>query len=462
MNKPLFIKARRWFLACILPFCSHSALASEANTFEKTLANGLKVVVKEDHRAPTAAHMVWYRVGAMDEVTGVTGVAHVLEHMMFKGTRTLAPGEFNKRVAAAGGKDNAFTNQDYTAYFQQVPNDKLADMMALEADRMANLQLDPAEFAKEIQVVMEERRMRTDDNPRARLHEALMAAAFPAHPYGRPVIGWMPDLQNMNSGDAQQWYQGWYAPNNAVLVVVGDVDKEQVFAQAERIYGPIASRPLPERKALQEPQQTGLRRIIVKAPADMPYLAMIWKVPALTHVDRDREAYALDVLAGILDGGDAARFAKNLVRSKKIAISAGAGYDGINRGPALFMLNGAPAPGHSVAELEHALRQELNAIAKNSVSADELARVKTQVRAAQIFKRDSMFGQAMEMGQMEISGLSWRDDEHIARMIDSISSAEVQAVAQKYFGDDTLTIGVLEPLPLNGRKINNNANGMLH
>ena len=238
-----------------------------ANPFEQQLPNGLRVIVKEDHRAPTAVQMVWYRAGSMDETNGTTGIAHILEHMMFKGTPSTGAGEFSRLVAAAGGRDNAFTSKDYTAYFEQVPKPKLEQMMQLEADRMRHLNLDPLEYAQEIKVVMEERRMRTDDQPQAQLFEQLNAVALLAHPYRVPVIGWMNDLLSMTVQDARDWYERWYVPNNAFVVIVGDVDHEEVFKLAERYYGPLAPRALPTRRPQDEPLQKGIRRLTVKAPA---------------------------------------------------------------------------------------------------------------------------------------------------------------------------------------------------
>ena len=235
------------------------AMPAWANPFEHTLPNGMKLIVKEDRRAPSVVHMVWYKVGAMDEVDGTSGVAHLLEHMMFKGTKKVGPGEFNKQVAAAGGRDNAFTSYDYTAYFQQVPKEALGKMMTLEADRMSNLQITEEGFRKEIEVVKEERRLRTDDKPRSLVIEQLMATAFQAHPYRRPIIGWMSDLDNMTAQDARDWHQRWYVPNNATLVVVGDVDHAAVFKEAERTYGHAKARALPVRKPLSEPEQSGAR-----------------------------------------------------------------------------------------------------------------------------------------------------------------------------------------------------------
>ena len=460
MNKRTYLNLSGCLLAAAIGVTALPALAD--GTFEKTLPNGLKVIVKEDHRAPTVAHMVWYRVGAMDEVDGTSGVAHLLEHMMFKGTAKVGPGEFNRRVAEAGGRDNAFTNLDYTAYFQQVPKAKLGEMMSLEADRMANLKIDPKEYAKEIQVVMEERRMRTDDNPQSKVYEQLMATAYEAHPYRRPVIGWMVDLEHMTAKDAQDWYHRWYAPNNATLVVVGDVNKDEVWRLAEKTYGAVKAHTLPARKFVGEPPQEGIKRLVVKAPAELPYLLMGWKVPKLENVEKDREPYALEVLSGVLDGSDASRLPKDLVRSSRVAVSAGSGYDATNRGVSLFTLDGQPAEGHTAAELEKALREEIQRIAKDGISAQELERVKTQVVAHQVFKRDSMFGQAMEIGGAEVIGQSWRDLERMVAGLKSVTAEEVQAVAKKYFGDDTLTVAVLEPQPLNGKQPRPAAGGPLH
>jgi zinc protease len=438
---------RPWLFAALL-----AAGTAFANPYEKQLANGMRVIVKEDHRAPTAVHMVWYRAGAMDEKDGYSGVAHVLEHMMFKGTKKVKAGEFNKIVAEAGGRDNAFTSLDYTAYFQIVPKAALPRMMALEADRMANLRLTAEDFASELKVVMEERRMRTEDNPQSLVHEALYATAFRAHPYRRPIIGWMDDLEHMTWQDARDWYAHWYAPNNAYLLVVGDVDHAQVFREAERTYGRVKTKTLPVRKPQNEPEQAGIKRVTVKAPAKLPYLSMAWKVPKLHDVDKDRESYALEVLAGVLDGSEAARLQKNLVRAQKIAQSAGAGYDGTKRGEALFILDGQPAEGRTVADLEAALRNELQRVRDEGVTADELARIKTQIIAGQVYKRDSMMAQAMEIGGFEASGFNWRDYDKLLEKLRSVTPEDVQAVAKKYFSDDTLTVAVLDPLPVDQAK----------
>ena len=425
--------------------------AALANPYETTLKNGLRVIVKEDRRAPTAAQMVWYRIGSMDEVDGVSGVAHVLEHMMFKGTPSVGPGEFNKRVAAAGGRDNAFTSRDYTAYFQQVPKEKLPEMMQLEADRMRHLNVDAKEFAQEIKVVMEERRMRTDDNPQSKLFEQMNAVAFQAHPYRRPIIGWMNDLENMSAADAKAWYDTWYVPNNAYVVITGDVDHKEVFALAEKYYGPLEGRALPARKPQVEPPQDGTRRVSVKAPAELPVLIMGYKAPVLRDADKDSDPYALDMLAAILDGHDAARFNKKLVREDKVALSVGIGYDSTARGPGMIYMHGSPSEGRTVAQLEAALRAEIGRIQQDGVSEQELKRAKAQLVAGQVYKLDSMFGQAMEIGQTESAGISYRKIDRMLEKLQQVTAAQVQAVAKKYFIDDTLTVGVLEPQPLDGK-----------
>ncbi len=435
-----------WLLACL------TAPAVHATVSERTLANGLKVVVKEDHRAPTVVHMVWYRAGSIDEVNGLTGVAHVLEHLMFKGTKTVPAGEFSRRVAQYGGRENAFTSRDYTGYFQQIPAARLTEVMTLEADRMSGLVLTASDFEKEIKVVMEERRWRTEDRAQSQVYEQMMANAFVASPVRAPTVGWMADLQSMTVDDARNWYGHWYAPNNATLVIAGDVSPDEVFRLAEQTYGKAARRDLPTRKPQPEPEQRGIRRVAVKAPAENPYLMMGFHVPALRDVERDTEPFALEVLSAILDADENGRFTRNLVRSTRIANQAGAGYDMTTRGPALFVLDGTPADGKASDELERALRGEIERIAKDGVAEDELRRIKTQYVASQIYKRDSVMAQAMEIGQLETIGLRHDDADRILARIRAVTAAEVQAVARKYFGDDALTVVNLLPQPIGERK----------
>ena len=454
MEQPLSMKLMRAVL-CLFTLAATLVspfVGAQAQTAEKTLANGLRVIVKEDHRAPTVVSMVWYKAGSIDEFNGSTGVAHVLEHMMFKGTRGVPSGEFSRLIAAAGGRENAFTSRDFTGYHQQLHKSSLELSFRLEADRMANLVISKEEFDKEIRVVMEERRLRTEDQPRGVLNEQLMAAVFTAHPYGRPVVGWMSDLQNMTHTDALDWYQRWYTPNNAMIVVAGDVAAAEVFALAEKYFGAIKQRAVPARKPQDEPAQVGIRRISVKAAAELPVLTMAWRAPVLRDVENETEPYALEMLAGVLDGSDAARLTGTLVREEKIANAVNAGYDNTQRGPALFMISGIPATGRTVEELERAIRREVAKIAADGVSEDELKRIKAQVIAGQVFERDSIYFQAMQIGSMEIGGYPHRSIEVMLKKLQAVTAAEVQAVAKKFLIDDSLTIAVLDPQPVEGRK----------
>ena len=424
-------------------------LLALAETHEFKLDNGMRIIVQEDHRSPVVVSQVWYRAGSIDEVNGKTGVAHVLEHMMFKGTKTIPPGQFSRIVAAAGGRENAFTGADYTAYYQQLEKSQLPLSIRLEADRMTNLQLTQEEFAKEINVVMEERRWRTDDNPQAVVNEQFQALAYTAHPYGRPIVGWMNDLQNMTVDDAREWYQTWYVPNNAILVVVGDVEAEEVLKLARKHFGPIKPRALPSRKPQAEPEQKGLRRAIIKEKAELPYLLMGYHVPVLENVDNDWEPYALEILAGVLDGNASARLNQNLVRNQKIAINVGAGYDLIQRGKAgLFEIDGSPSEGRTAAELEEAILQEIEKIKESGVTDDELKRVKAQVIAGDIYQRDSMFYQAMQIGRLETTGYSWRFLDKYPDKLAAVTPEQVQQVAKKYLNRDNMTIAILDPQPL--------------
>ncbi|MDD5240336.1 MAG: pitrilysin family protein [Sulfuricella sp.] len=427
-------------------------LQALADVHDYQLANGMRVIVKEDHRAPVVVSQVWYRVGSMDELNGTTGVAHVLEHMMFKGTKAVPAGEFSKQIAVAGGRENAFTSRDHTAYFQQLQKSKLELSLKLESDRMHNLVLLPKEFAKEIKVVMEERRLRTDDKPQALVYETLMATAYQAHPYHHPIIGWMNDLENMSADDARNWYHQWYAPNNATLVVVGDIQPEAVLKLAQHYFGKIKPVALPQRKPQSEPEQHGIKRVTVKAPAKLPYLAMAYHAPALRDPAKEWEPYALEVLGGVLDGHASARLNLELVRRQQVANSVGAGYDLIARGPSMFIFDGAPAEGKSVAELETAIRGQIDRLKQDGVTEEELQRVKAQVIAAQVYQRDSMFYQAMLIGEVVTAGLPLDTLETRLAKLKAVTAAQVQEVAKKYLVDDHLTVAMLDPQPLDEAK----------
>jgi zinc protease len=401
--------------------------------------------------------MLWLRVGAMDEVDGTSGVAHVLEHMLFKGTPSVPAGEFSRRVAALGGRENAFTSQDYTGYFQQIPAARLADVMKLEADRFAHNQWSDEEFRKELEVVKEERRLRTEDNPRALLYEALSASAFTASPYRRPIVGWMSDLEAMTPDDARAFYQRWYTPANAVVVVTGDVDVAQVRQLAEQHYGSLAARPVPARKPRTEPPQTGPRRLEIKAPAEQAYVMLAFKVPGLRSFEapsaQDDDALALTVLAAVLDGYSGARLDRALTQGPdRVADSAGAGNGLMGRGPQLFLLDGVPAKGKSAAQVEAALRAQVARVAREGVTEAELQRVKTQWVASEVYKLDSLFNQARELGTYWAQGLPLDTGEQLLARLRGVSAEQVRAVAQRYFGDEQLTAAVLVPQPLDPQR----------
>jgi len=436
------------FLFFVFAQLASAAGAESTDTYEYHLSNGLKLVVREDHRAPTVAHMVWYRAGSIDEVNGKTGVAHVLEHMMFKGTHKVKAGDFSRLVAAVGGRENAFTSRDYTAYFQQVEKSKLEEVVKLEADRMSNLYFDDAEFLKEIQVIMEERRLRTEDNPSSLLNESLMATAYMSSPYRHPVIGWMNDLQNMKASDARDWYRSWYAPNNATVVISGDVDAKKVLALVEKYYGAVTAHELPVRKPQIEPTQKGIKQVQVKAPADSAQLTMAWKAPRLEpgKLD-DPEPYALELLTAVLDGYDNARLNRTLVKQEKVVNDVGVGYDMISRGPELFLISTTMAKGKTVAQAQISIRKALDELKQKGILESELKRIKVRILSEQIFKRDSIFGQAMEIGSTEMAGFSWKDIDYMLQKMQAITPEQVQAVAKKYLVDEGLTVAVLDPQP---------------
>jgi zinc protease len=425
------------------------AVPLQAQVHQYRLDNGLDIIVKEDHRAPVVVSQIWYKVGSSYEHEGITGLSHMLEHMMFKGTEKHPPGEFSRIIAANGGSENAFTGRDYTAYFQRLERSRLPVAFELEADRMRHLKLLQDEFAKEREVVAEERRLRTEDKPRSLTYERFTATAFLSSGYHWPVVGWMGDIRAYTLDDLQDWYARWYAPNNATLVVVGDVDPDAVHALAQEHFGPLAAmEPPPRTKPRPEAKQRGERRATVKAPARLPYLVMGYKVPVLKTAPQDWEAYALEVAAWVLDGDDASRLSRDLVRGQELAASASAGYSLYARGENLFTLSATPAPGRSVDELEQALRDQVARLREAPVSAEELARVKAQVVADDVYERDSVFYQAMRIGMLQTVGLDWRlADEYVDR-IRTVTPEQVQAVARKYLDEDRLTVARLDPLPM--------------
>jgi len=428
------------------------------------LSNGMKVLVIENHRAPVVVSQVWYKVGASYEHDGISGVSHVLEHMMFKGTKEHPAGEFSEIIATNGGEENAFTGQDFTAYFQKIANDRLELCLQLEADRMRNLVFDENEFIKELEVVKEERRLRTEDVPTSLTYERFNAVAYNNNPYRRPIIGWMEDLDTLTVKDAREWYETWYAPNNATLVVAGDVQANEVFRLAKKYFGKLPVSKIPELKPRREAKQYGTQRVTVELPAKLPYLVMGYKAPILkpdaVGGEDEWELYALEVLAGVLDGGDSARLSKNLVRGQEIANSVSASYGMTARHETLFVLSAVPNAEVAIEVLEFALREEVNTIKNQLPDEDELDRVKAQVVAAEVYQQDSTFYQAMNVGMLETIGLPWQIKDQYVDKILAVTAEQVQQVAKKYLTDERLTVAVLDPLPIENGTEEKSANAM--
>ena len=416
---------------------------------EHVLSNGLKVLVQEDHRSPVVVSQVWYKVGSSYEPNGITGISHMLEHTMFKGTDKHPAGEFSRIIAENGGEENAFTGQDYTAYFQTMAASKLAVSFELEADRMRYLHILPEELKKELEVVTEERRMRTEDNPQAKMAEQFAAMAYTSSPYKNPIIGWQTDIAAYTAPDLQAWYQRWYAPNNATLVVVGDVKTADVFVLAQQYFGDLKTSEILPLKPQTEAPQIGVRKMIVKATAKLPSVLLGYHVPTLKTAKDESEAYALEVLAGVLDGGSSARLSSSLIRGKQIAVEANAGYNLTSRLDDLFELEGTPAEGKTVWDVEAALKQEISQLQTKLVEPSELQRIKAQVLAGEVYQRDSNFYQAMQLGMLETVGLGWQKEAEYVGKINQVTAEQVRNVARKYLIDDHLNIAYLEPQKIN-------------
>ena len=419
---------------------------SQAQQF--ILDNGLKVIVKEDHRSPVAVSMIWYNVGSADEPGGITGISHALEHLMFKGTKKYPLGAFSKKIAALGGQENAFTSNDYTAYFEKIAAPYLAISFELEADRMQNLLLNREEFGKEMNVIQEERRLRTDDNPQALTFERFLATAHLTAPYNHPVIGWMSDIKQMRVTDARAWYQRFYAPNNATLVVVGDVKTDEVYVLAKKYFGTIGKHSQIERKPQLEPPRLGKKTVDIHAPAQVPMLMLGYTSPTVTTAKAENmyEAYALEIIAGILDAGDSGRFTSQLVHGKQVASDVDVFYNLYARYQTQFILYGTPSQSHDIPMLKKAILTEIERLKTEPINAKELQRVKTQIIAQKTFERDSIFGQAMELGMLETVGLGWQTAEKYVDRINGVTAKQLQETAQRYFQDNEITEALLIPV----------------
>lgn len=438
---------RRILILCsVFLFAFSSVYAAKVS--EYTLKNGLKLLVKPDHRAPVAIFQIWYRVGGSYEPNGLTGISHALEHMMFEGTKKYPNETFSKIVNKNGGQFNAFTADDFTAYFEEFSADKIALSFKLEAERMQNATLSEKAFKKEIQVVMEERRMRYDDQPSMLLYERLRVAAFLSNPYQHTTIGWMGDLRQINVQNVRDWYNAWYVPNNATIVVVGDVTPRAMYALAQKYFGLIpAGKLLRQKKAVYQ-KSLGERIVNVSLPAKIANLYMAYNVPVLTTDKKSWQPYALDVLASILSGSNSSRFSQDLVRGQQVAASANIMYTPTSRLNNLFLISAVPAKGHTVPELQAAILAEIKRIKTSTVTAEELQRVKTQVIASKIYSQDSISSQASSLGSLVSVGLPWQLADSYVQKINKVTVAEVQQVAKLFLQNKRLTLGVLHPLAM--------------
>jgi zinc protease len=409
---------------------------------ETTLSNGLKIILLEDHKAPVTVFQIYYRVGARNEALGHTGLSHILEHVMFKGTDKVAPEEYSKIIQRNGGRTNAWTTDDTTTYFATMASDRVGVVIDLEADRMTNLKLTDAVFLPERDVIMEERRLRVDNNPVADLFEQLTSTAYAAHPYQFPVIGWMSDIAATTLADTVQHYRTYYIPNNAFVVAVGDFNSDALTAQVAEAFGSITSGAPPPAVRAVEPPQRGPRRVELKREAQLPFVAMAHHVPNL----RSADAAALEVLASILSGGDSARLHRELVYRQRLAREAGASYDYTSIDPGLFTAYIQPLPGQSAAAAESALQRELERAKTVAPTARELDKAKNGIEAQFVFAQDSLFYQATQLGMYETAG-DWRRIDDYLPTVRAVTADDVVRVARAYLRAENRTTSVLIPDP---------------
>jgi len=421
---------------------------SFGNVQQFKLDNGLKIIVEEDHRAPVVISMIWYNIGSADEPGGITGISHALEHLMFKGTKKYPLGVFSKTFTNLGGQINAFTTNDFTAYYEKIAAINLDTSFKLEADRMQNLIIDKEEFNKEIKVIEEERRLRTNDNPQALTFERFLATAHLSSPYHHPVIGWMSDIKQLQVEDARTWYKKYYSPNNATLVVVGDVTASKVRNLAEKYFGKIPKQQLEERKPQIEPPLLGKKIVEIHAPAEVPLLMLGFNCPTLktTTLKNIHAPYALELIAGILAAGDSGRVNTQLVHGKKVASSIDVYYNLFARYQTEFIIYGSPSESHKPAELKDGILAEIKKLQDELVSDTELKRIKTQIIAQKTFEKDSVFGKALEIGLLETVGLGWQTKDKYVKQINAVNAEEIQQVAKLYFNENNMTEALLIPL----------------
>lgn len=414
--------------------------AAATNVREFVLDNGLKVLLLEDHKSPAVTFQVWYRVGSRNEEDGKSGLAHFLEHMMFKGTTTTKPEEYSRIIAKNGGRSNAFTTNDVTVYFATMSRDKIGVEIDLEADRMANALLGNTYFEPEKKVIQEERRLRTDDNPVSALSEVAGAVAYTVHPYRRPVIGWMNDIQNLTRQDLVDFYKLYYVPNNAFIVVTGDFSTEEILAKIKAVFEKIPRGAEPPKVRAEEPPQRGERRVILKKEAELPFILMYYHAPNLKSPDN----YALDLLSVVLAGGRSSRLYHELVYKKRIVRNIDADYSGVSIDPTGFSVTAQLMPGKEPAEVEREIDGLLEKIKSELISERELQKAKNQVESSYIYARDSIFGQAMKIGYYEAAA-GWRMMDAYLDGIRKVSREEIRRVAKQYLDRDRRTVGVLIP-----------------
>ena len=416
-------------------------------THEFTLDNGLKVVVREDHRAPVVVSQLWYKVGSSFEAPTATGLSHALEHMMFKGSSKAGVGEASQILSNLGVQENAFTADDVTVYYQQLAKDRLPVALELEADRMATLKIPTDEFAKEIEVIKEERRLRTDDNPNALAYERFKSLAYPASGYHNPPVGWKFDLDRMSVDDLRAWYHRWYAPNNAVLVLVGDITVDEAKKQVNRWFASIPKKADVVVKKPLELTNPGERQLTIYVKTQLPSLLMGFNVPSLSTAQDKKEVYALELISALLDGGDSARLTTELELNQELVTSAGAGYSAVQRGDSLFLFNALPntQKGKTIQNVEKGIWQLLDQLKTTKPSKEELDRVKAQLISSLVYARDSISSQAMTIGMLESVGLSWQLADNELNELNAITPEDIQRIAKKYFTRDRLTTAYVLP-----------------
>jgi len=440
--RPRFVVLVFSFLLPLLPI-SPAPPVHAVEPKEFTLSNDMKVILIEVPKAPVATVQVWYKVGSRNEVMGRAGLSHMLEHMMFKGTAKYPKGTFSRLVRKNGGMDNAFTSQDFTAYFENLAADRVALALELEADRMQGLLLDANELKTEREVVKEERRLRNEDDPQGALVEALFAQAFMSHPYHWPVIGWFSDLDAMNLDDLQRHYDTYYSPNNATLLVVGDIKADTLLPTIAKLFEPIPKGPSPKPLTVAEAQQRGERRFFLKRDAQVPFVMMGYRVPNYSSDD----SYALNVLESILSHGKSARLYQSLVYDQKTALAVGADYGLMQADPGLFYFYAVVKPGEKVEAVEEAVLKEIHRLQTEPPTEQELQRAKNQIEAAHVFEQDSNFRQAMLLGEAETIGAGWRKVGQFVERTRAVTVQDVQRVASQYLTADVRTTGILIPSP---------------